>query len=171
MPKASLQLSWAALPCCMPSTRETDLAGILHGLSACWFLPVVALFLFIVIETRSPDPLLDFHVFASRDFTLGVIISSLAMISIYSTAYLIPFYLQGILGFSPSHAGLLLIPQAACQGIMMLVSGRVLDVKGPREIVTVGAAGFCRRGFLHFPDLLGRDHGDTADRAFAVGDG
>lgn len=108
---------------------------------------VVTLLLFIVIETRSLDPLLDFHVFASRDFTLGVIISSLAMISIYSTAYLIPFYLQGILGFSPSHAGLLLIPQAACQGIMMLVSGRVLDVKGPREIVTAGLLVFAAGAF------------------------
>jgi len=98
----------------------------------------VTLAVFWFVENRHPSPILEFSLFKNPIFTVGVIINSIITIGLFGSIYLIPILVQDILGYTPVEAGLLLLPQALCQGIMMLIGGRILDLHGPKFIVTAG---------------------------------
>jgi len=98
----------------------------------------VTLAVFWFVENGHPSPILEFSIFKNPIFTVGVIINSIITIGLFGSIYLIPIFVQDILGYTPVKAGLLLLPQALCQGITMLIGGRVLDLRGPKFIVTAG---------------------------------
>src|SRR5262249_61704282 len=64
---------------------------------------LVALLLFVFVELRARTPILSFSLFRNRLFTASI----LSLFFIPSTqsaiSFLMPFYLQNILHFSPSH--------------------------------------------------------------------
>ena len=66
-----------------------------------FFLFVLFLRLFIFLELRAADPVLDLRLFRKRLFTAGMVSLWLISLSQTATFFLLPFYLQGILKFTP----------------------------------------------------------------------
>jgi EmrB/QacA subfamily drug resistance transporter len=100
----------------------------------------VLLILFIFVELRHKQPLLELRVFGSSDFTRGVITSWLAMIAVFGTFLLVPMYLQMVKGFNPLESGQMVIPQVVMSGIMMPIGGRLFDKIGVRLVAFIGLA-------------------------------
>jgi MFS family permease len=61
------------------------------------------------IERRAPVPLLDLSLFKVRLLTAAVLSHFFVALSHTSTFFLLPFYLQGILGFTPTEVGVTII--------------------------------------------------------------
>jgi EmrB/QacA subfamily drug resistance transporter len=98
----------------------------------------IALILFIFVELRHKQPLLELRVFGSSDFTRGIIISWLSMMALFGSFLLVPMYLQMVKGFSPLKSGLMSIPQVLMSGMLMPLGGRLFDKIGARLLAIIG---------------------------------
>ncbi|MCI0439920.1 MAG: MFS transporter [Chloroflexi bacterium] len=103
-----------------------DQPGILAGFG------VVAVLLagFVLWELRAPSPMLDVRLFSRRLFSLGVTASFISFIGGQSARFLLPFYLQAVLGFRPREVGLILVPAAIVMIITGPLGGRLSDRYG-----------------------------------------
>jgi len=101
-------------------------------------LSLVCFSLFIVVELRSPFPLIDLHLFRKRLFvsSLGASLFSFWMSGAHT--FVVPFFLQNILGFSPSKVGMLIFPVAISVMVMAPLGGRFSDRVGVRIPATIG---------------------------------
>jgi MFS family permease len=96
------------------------------------------LVLFVIRQVRYDYPLIDPALYGNRAFMAGQIAGTLAMISLLSLTFLMPFYWQGLRGLSAQYAGVLMLPLPL--GIMVLspLSGRASDAYGVRGVATLG---------------------------------
>ncbi len=98
---------------------------------------VTLLATFIWWELRTPSPMLDLRLFRGRLFSLGVAAGFLSFVGSTPVRFLMPFYLQKVLEYSPAQIGLVLVPVSLCMIITGPVSGRLSDRYGWR-IFNVG---------------------------------
>ena len=102
---------------------------------------------FVWWELRIPAPMLDLRLFKRALFSLGVSASFILFLAGSSVRFLIPFYLQPVLGYSPGQVGLILVPAALSMVIMGPVSGRLSDRYGWR-VFNVGGMALSAAGLL-----------------------
>ncbi len=93
---------------------------------------------FIRWELRAPAPMLDLSLFRHRVFSLGVLASFMSFLSTGSVRFLMPFYLQGVLGYGPGDVGLILLPTAVTMTVMGPIAGRLSDRFGYRIFNVLG---------------------------------
>lgn len=93
---------------------------------------------FIWWERRAKNPMLDLSLFANRIFSLGVLAGFTSFLSVGSVRFLMPFYLQGVLGFAPGQVGLIMLPTAVTMTIMGPIAGRLSDRFGYRLFNVAG---------------------------------
>ena len=102
---------------------------------------------FIIHELRTAFPMMDVRLFKRRLFSLGVIASFFNFLGSQSSRFLMPFYLQAVLGLNPTQVGLIIVPGAACMMIAGPLSGRLSDRFGWRWF-TVGGLLVSAAGLL-----------------------
>ncbi|MCJ7704659.1 MAG: MFS transporter [Desulfobacterales bacterium] len=102
------------------------------------FLALTCFSLFIVIEHRSSSPLVDLNIFRKQLFISSLGASLLSFWINGAHNFVIPFFLQIILGYSPSKVGLLIFPVALTVMVMAPIGGRVSDWVGVRVPATIG---------------------------------
>ena len=95
---------------------------------------------FIWWELHTPSPMLDLRLFARKTFSFGMSAAFLTFMGSSSIFFLMPFYLQGVLGFSAKSAGLILMPGAVFMAVMGPISGALSDRFGPRWFTVGGLA-------------------------------
>jgi len=98
----------------------------------------VALIIFIFVELRQKQPLLELRVFASSDFTRGVVLSWISQISLMGSILMVPLFLQTLLGYTPLESGLTTLPMALGSCIFMPIGGKLFDKIGARPLAFVG---------------------------------
>jgi len=96
--------------------------------------------LFLVVESRVEEPLVDLSLFRRRIYTAGNVAGLLAFLAISANAYLMPLFMQLVLGFDPLLAGVLLTPTAVMLAVVAPISGWLSDRLGPRILSSVGLA-------------------------------
>jgi len=103
-------------------------------------MAVLFLIFFIVVERRSPAPMLDLSLFRIPLFTTSVISAVLNYICVYSITFLMPFYLIQGRGLNPAAAGMLLTAQPILMALSAPVSGAFSDKVGSRLPGMIGMA-------------------------------
>lgn len=98
----------------------------------------VALLLFIIVELRHKQPLLELRVFRSSDFTRGVLLTWIVQIALFGAMILMPVFLQLIRGFTALETGIIMLPQALGSMLFMPIGGRLFDKIGARPLAIVG---------------------------------
>ncbi|WEK54792.1 MAG: MDR family MFS transporter [Candidatus Cohnella colombiensis] len=98
----------------------------------------VALVLFIIVELRKRDPLLELRVFRSGNFTKGIIVQWVSQIAMFGTLFLVPLFLQQAQGYTPFETGMIMLPQALASGLFMPIGGKLSDRYGARPLVIAG---------------------------------
>ncbi len=83
-------------------------------------------------------PLLDIILFKSRSFTLGNITRLIMNFTIGGVTFVIPVFLQGVLGTTPLVTGLTLIPMSIGIFVMSFTAGKVSTRIQPRYILSIG---------------------------------
>lgn len=99
---------------------------------------VAALVAFLLVERRSPHPLVPLRLFADRRFSVTNAVTLLVYAGLGVFFFLLVLQLQLVAGFSPLAAGTALLPVT---GLMLLLSARagaLAERIGPRLPMTVG---------------------------------
>jgi EmrB/QacA subfamily drug resistance transporter len=91
-------------------------------------------------ETRTKTPILNLALFKIRRFSMSVI-SLLVVASCYAlTGFLLPFYLQDVLGLTPTYVGMLFMAPSVITVALAPLSGYLADRLGPRLPASIGVA-------------------------------
>lgn len=121
-------------------TSPETLGGLIVG--------VLALITFIVVETRSANPLLELKVFRSIHFSLAIVTQWVGQAALFGALFIVPVFLQQIRGYGAFDTGLTLLPQAAAAAFFMPISGVLFDKIGARPLVILGLAITAAAGFI-----------------------
>ena len=81
--------------------------------------------------------LLDFSSFRSEDFSFAFIVSFVAGAALFGSAFLIPSFAVSVLAFTPTDAGLLLLPSGALFIGALLIAAFLMQVRRVPPIATV----------------------------------
>jgi EmrB/QacA subfamily drug resistance transporter len=99
---------------------------------------VISIAAFVIQQLKSSQPMLDFRVFKYDIFSLSSVLNVIITIALFSGIFLLPIYLQNLLGFSALDSGLLLLPGALVMLVMSPISGILFDKYGPRPLAIAG---------------------------------
>ena len=87
---------------------------------------------FIIWELKYPEPLLDFSILKNVYITLSLLAGFIAALVLSGTIYLLPFYLELIMGYSSSFAGLIILIPSLVVIFIGPLSGYISDNFGSR---------------------------------------
>jgi EmrB/QacA subfamily drug resistance transporter len=99
---------------------------------------ILFLFLFVAVEWRVEQPMIDLGLFDNTSFNVGLITGFLTFVPIAGTVILIPFYLGNVLGYSALQVGLLMAAVPVALGVAAPISGSMSDRFGTRPITVIG---------------------------------
>jgi EmrB/QacA subfamily drug resistance transporter len=119
----------------LPHTGWKDLQAI-----QTMMLSFAAFAVFVFVERRVKTPILSFSLFGNRLFSASML--SLFFITLTQSAisFLMPFYLQNILHFSPSQMGWIMIANSVVIVMVAPIAGWFSDRMGSRLLCTMGSA-------------------------------
>ena len=103
-------------------------------------LSVVACALFVFVELRSPMPILSFSLFRNRLFTAAMFSLFFITFTQAAISFLMPFYLQNILHYSPSQMGWIIIASSVMIVLVAPFAGWLSDRLGSRPLCTAGSS-------------------------------
>jgi EmrB/QacA subfamily drug resistance transporter len=162
-------VSLAVLAAAMPESRDEsagrriDVAGVIvlsagltllvlalvQGKAWGWSSPdtlgalgagVAMLTLFVVVERRAAEPIIDLELFRSGPY-LGASAAAFALVGSYWTVmFLLPQYLDLALRFSTARSGLLMLPVTVPMAIISPLVARLVARASARLVMTAGMA-------------------------------
>jgi EmrB/QacA subfamily drug resistance transporter len=127
---------------------SASVLGIAIGLVMLWLtllnldfavLAAVGLAAFAMVEARSKSPLLDRALLRNSGFLFAICSLGIAMTAFFGVLFLMSFYLQTVVGFSPLAAGLWVAPLPAALAVVNPLTGRLFDrLRRPAVISVLG---------------------------------
>jgi len=100
---------------------------------------VMTFCLFIWTELRAETPILHLSLFRNRLFSFGNLSLFVVALTQSAVQFLIPFYLQSIMGFTPFQMGWIIIANSVVIVMVAPIAGWLSDRLGSRLLCTVGA--------------------------------
>jgi predicted MFS family arabinose efflux permease len=111
---------------------------LLLALSGVAFVAAGALF--IIRESRCPEPLLDLRIFGNRAFLLPVLAMMLFFVGSFMINVAGPFFFQGVMGMRPTQVGLIFLVVPLVMVIASPVAGWLYDRRHWRYYGAAGMA-------------------------------
>lgn len=103
-------------------------------------LGVALLLCFVLWQLRASDPLMNMRLYSYRQFAAGAVVAFIYGAGLFGSTYLLPVYMQMALAYTPSRAGLVLLPAGIVLGLTIAVAGRMTDRVPPHYQVSFGLA-------------------------------
>ncbi|MFE7955424.1 DHA2 family efflux MFS transporter permease subunit [Streptomyces sp. NPDC057413] len=111
---------------------------------------------FVVHGMRAKNPMLPMRLFRSRAFAGINAASMLMFLGMFGSIFLLSQYMQGVLGYSPTQAGLRMLPWTGMPMLVAPIAGILADRVGGRPVVAAGlffqAAGLAYLASASTPD-------------------
>lgn len=104
----------------------------------CIGISIILAILFIYVEKKQSQPLLDLDIFKNLKFSVNLGCALTSFICIASSSILIPFYLQNALKLSPFHAGLFMMLSPLVLAIFSLIFGSISDIVTSEKVIFCG---------------------------------
>ena len=122
-------------------------------------IAIAAFFLFIFVELYAEHPIVDLKVFLSYSFLSGNIVIFFVMAGLFGSIILLPIYLQSLMGYTASLAGMILGPGGIAVFLVMPIVGWSIRVVNPKLIVAIGIviiayANYLMSGFNMSADFM-----------------
>ncbi len=105
-------------------------------------LGTMAVFLigFIVRELVAEHPVVNFSVFKVRSYSAGVFLMTVLGFVLYGSTVLLPIWLQTLMGYPSTLAGITMAPRGLGSMVGMPVVGMILPRFDPRKFLGIGLA-------------------------------
>jgi EmrB/QacA subfamily drug resistance transporter len=103
-------------------------------------LSLVSLVFLLRTEARAKAPILLLSMFRARLFSAGIVSLFLIAGTLSAINFLLPFYLQYLLGYSPSQIGWIIVVDSVIIMVMAPIAGALSDRLGSRLLCTIGCA-------------------------------
>lgn len=101
---------------------------------------IVALILFVVVETRTPHPMIPLKLFQSSTFTGTNALTFFLYGALTIVPYFLSFNLVQVQGYTPTEASYVLLPLSIILALISRRMGAMADRFGPRLLLTIGPA-------------------------------
>ncbi|MGE5175967.1 MAG: DHA2 family efflux MFS transporter permease subunit [Hyphomicrobiales bacterium] len=98
----------------------------------------VGLALFVWRELTIDRPAVDLRLARNLPFSTATLLGGILGMGLYGTLFLLPLFLQRLLGFTAMDSGIALMPRSLAMAVVMPVSGRLYNRLGPRLLVATG---------------------------------
>lgn len=111
-------------------------SNFITGLTA---ISVISLSLFVIIEIFfAKHPIVNLKVFKNISFATGNIVMFFAFFNLFGSIVLLPIYLQTLMGYTATLAGLVLGPGGFATLFAMPVAGRLVARMNPKILLAFG---------------------------------
>lgn len=101
-------------------------------------LGVIAAAIFAAIDRKVKMPTINFSMFSNKIFRNSLFAALFQGLGFMGVTFLLIMYLQGVRGYTPFYASLLLFPGYIVSGVLAPYMGRLSDKYGARPIATTG---------------------------------
>jgi DHA2 family multidrug resistance protein len=107
-------------------------------ITASFAIAAVVIAAFIIRELTCEVPAVDIRLFKDPVFLSGTLIGSLMFALLMATMFLLPLFMQTLLGFTATEAGFALMPRVFVMLIATPVVGRIYNTVSPRIVIAAG---------------------------------
>jgi DHA2 family multidrug resistance protein len=101
-------------------------------------ISVLSLILFVIVEFFAEHPILNLKTFRNRTFSTGNIVMFFAFFNLFGSIVLLPIYLQTLMGYNATLAGMVLGPGGVATLIAMPIAGRLVTKVNPKGLLAFG---------------------------------
>lgn len=99
----------------------------------------VGLGAFVVAELTADAPMVNLQIFTNLKFVLGAIATFFQSFTNFAMMFVVALFLQRALGYSPQHAGEIMLPGAIVWGLTSLGAGQLADRVDNRWLILAGS--------------------------------
>ncbi len=99
---------------------------------------ITSLILLVFTELRKKEPVINLRLFKDISFSTGNMIMFFVFLNMFSTLVLLPIYLQTLMGYTSTLAGLALGPGGIATIFSLLIVGRLVTKINPKYILFTG---------------------------------
>ncbi len=108
-------------------------------ITALAFGAIASLVLLVLRELTAPAPVVNLRLFRDEVFTTGTIIGGVTNAMLMASMFLLPLFMQELLGFTGTQAGLALMPRVLAMIVLSPIVGKLYDRVPARFLVGAGA--------------------------------
>ncbi len=101
-------------------------------------IAVFVLAAFVIREMTAPVPAVDVSLFKDKVFTSGTLVGAMMFAMLLSITFLLPVFMQELLGFTAMQSGIALMPRSLMMMVAMPMVGRLYNRISPRLFVAFG---------------------------------
>ncbi len=109
-------------------------------IAACAAVAAVALVAFVWRELTARAPAVNLRLFRDPVFTSGTLVGSVMFAMLMASMFLLPLFMQELLGFTATQSGVALMPRVLVMMAATPVVGRLYNRVSPRLLVGIGIA-------------------------------
>ncbi|HEY7376041.1 MAG TPA: DHA2 family efflux MFS transporter permease subunit [Polyangia bacterium] len=109
-----------------------------HTIAVVSFVAVFVLAAFVIRELTAPVPAVDLSLFKDRVFLSGTLIGAVMFAILMSITFLLPLFMQELLGFPALDSGVALMPRALAMMVGIPLVGRLYNKVQPRVLIIIG---------------------------------
>lgn len=91
---------------------------------------VVSAVIFVLVELKVKNPILPMHLFKNGVVTISNVIGFIMNFGMMGALIYLSFFVQGVLGISPTYAGYVTMPMSICMVVVSAVTGQLIAKKG-----------------------------------------
>ena len=148
-PPRKVQIDWFGIGALLLALMPAMLALGLVSTGAAWLdLRTLALFavsacgllLFILAERRAVEPILPGALFRNHTFRVSALVMMVIGGGMFGVAFFLAYYMQGVLGYTPTASGLLLSTEIISLVVTASLAGQVISRTGRYKAISLIAA-------------------------------
>lgn len=114
-----------------------------HWFESTWItagagITLVVLLWLVYWELRAREPIVNFRILRNIPLSIGSSVGLVFGVALFGTTFIIPQFLQNLLGYSAYQAGLVLLPRAITLFLAMPLAGRLYNYVDPRLLIAAG---------------------------------
>ena len=113
-----------------------------------FLIAVFSLIAFVIRELTAPHPAVDLRLFKDPVFLSGTLVGGLMFAMLIANMFLLPIFMQELLGFTAVQSGVALMPRALVMMLAMPIVGRIYNKLSPRVTIAIGVLLFTGSSWL-----------------------
>jgi MFS transporter, DHA2 family, multidrug resistance protein len=109
-------------------------------IAACFWVAIAALAAFVWRELTAKVPAVNLRLFRDKSFLSGTLVLCVMYALLMANMFLLPLFMQELLGFTATQSGLTLMPRMLVMMVVTPVVGRLYNHVSPRIVIAIGIA-------------------------------